>query len=44
MLETIAEDDDEKGRGSLDVDMIVACWLNASATREIYTKRVHKIH
>ena len=39
------EDDDEKGRGSLDVDMIVACWLNASAMREIDIKRVvHKIH
>lgn len=36
-------EDDEKGRRSLDVDMIVACWLNASAMREI-VKRVHKIH
>lgn len=44
MLEAIVEDDDAKGRGSLDVDMIVACWLNASAMREIVIKRVHKIH
>jgi KaiC/GvpD/RAD55 family RecA-like ATPase len=44
MLETIVEDDNEKGRGRLDVDMIVAFWLNASAMREIVIKRVHKIH